>query len=74
MKSYSSVLCVSDKKALRGYSKKQKNAYSAYKFAVMEEDRYLGSVFVTGHGQREVEKKTREAYERCRLLGIGHLC
>jgi hypothetical protein len=49
----------------------QKKALEAYRFAVREEDRYLGSVFVSPSGQRRVEEKTREAYERCKRLGLG---
>ena len=50
----------------------QKQALEAYNFRLREEDRYLGSVFVTPHGQREIEAKTRAAYERCKALGMTH--
>lgn len=49
----------------------QKKALADYRFAVQQEDRYLGSVFVTPSGQRRVEETTREAYERCQRLGLG---
>jgi hypothetical protein len=52
-------------------TREQKEALAAYRFAVREEDRYLGSVFVTPSGQRRVEAKTHEAYERCKRLGLG---
>ncbi len=42
-----------------------------YEFAVSQEDRYLGSVFVTPMGQRNYERKTREAFEACKRLGMG---
>ncbi len=49
----------------------QSKARKAYEFAEQQEDRYLGSVFVTSHGQREYEAKTRAAYEACKRLGMG---
>ena len=49
----------------------QKKALAAYRFAVQEEDRYLGSVFVTPSGQRRHEALVREAYERCKRMGLG---
>ena len=49
----------------------QKKAFDAYKFAVAQEDRYLGSVFVTPIGQRQHEEKVRAAYEACKALGMG---
>ena len=53
-------------------TKDQRKALEAYEFAERQEDRYLGSVFVTAHGQREYEAKTRTAYERCKSLGMDH--
>lgn len=50
----------------------QKQALEAYNFRLREEDRYLGSVFVTAHGQRKIEAETRAAYERCKALGMTH--
>ncbi len=50
----------------------QKKALQAYNFALAQEDRYLGSVFVTPIGQRKVEEKTKEAYENCKRLGMTY--
>ena len=50
----------------------QKAALAAYEYALRQEDRYLGSVFVTPMGQRAIEAKTKAAYERCRSLGMTH--
>ena len=36
----------------------QKKALDAYNFALKQEDRYLGSVFVTAKGQRDHEALT----------------
>jgi hypothetical protein len=46
----------------------QKRALAAYEYALKQEDRYLGSVFVTPSGQRDIEAKTRAAYEACKHL------
>ena len=51
-------------------TKAQKAALRAYEFAVREEERYLGSVFVTPMGQRDKEAKTLAAYEKCLRLGM----
>ena len=48
----------------------QRKALAAYEFALREEDRYLGSVFVNAHGQRAIEAKTRAAYDACKALGM----
>lgn len=53
-------------------TKDQKAALAAYEFALRQEDRYLGSVFVTPMGQREVEAKTAAAYARCKALGMTY--
>lgn len=50
----------------------QMKALKAYNFALAQEDRYLGSVFVTPKGQAEVEEKTRIAYDACKALGMTH--
>jgi hypothetical protein len=50
----------------------QKKALAAYNFALQQEDRYLGSVFVNPSGQREKEAKTKAAYDRCKALGMTH--
>ncbi len=52
----------------------QRKAVDAYEFALREEDRYLGSVFANHLGQADKEAKTKEAYEKAKLLGVGHLC
>jgi len=53
-------------------TKDQRAALAAYEFALRQEDRYLGSVFVTPTGQRQVEAKTAEAYARCKALGMTY--
>jgi hypothetical protein len=53
-------------------TKEQKAALVEYEFRLREEDRYLGSVFANAHGQRQVEEKTRAAYERCKSLGMTY--
>jgi hypothetical protein len=50
----------------------QKRALADYEFRLREEDRYLGSVFWEPQGQRDIEAKTRIAYERCISLGMTH--
>ena len=55
-------------------TKEQKAAVERYEFCLRQEDRYLGSVFVTPVGQRAAEQKTREAYEAAVRLNVGHLC
>jgi len=51
-------------------TKQQRAALAAYEFRLRQEDRYLGSVFVTAHGQREVEAQTQAAYAECKRLGM----
>ena len=53
-------------------TKDQKKALEAYRFAERQEDRYMGSVFVTTVGQRQYEEKTKAAYENCKRLGMDH--
>lgn len=50
----------------------QRKALDNYNYALRQEDRYLGSVFVTPRGQAEIETKTRIAYEACKALGMTH--
>ena len=57
---------------LKRKTSEQKKAFEAYEFALRQEDRYLGSVFVTPQGQRQVEARTRQAYEACKRLGMTH--
>ena len=53
-------------------TKDQRKALKEYNFRVQQEDRYLGSVFVTPFGQRKVEAETRVAYEKCLKLGMTY--
>lgn len=53
-------------------TKRQKEALSKYNYALAQEDRYLGSVFVTAQGQRDKEALTKFAYEACRNIGMTH--
>jgi hypothetical protein len=53
-------------------TKEQVAALKAYEFALRQEDRYLGSVFVTPAGQRDIEAKTAAAYAECKRLGMTH--
>ena len=41
----------------------QKKALERYNHALRQEDRYLGSVFVTPMRQREIEAKTKASYD-----------
>jgi hypothetical protein len=50
----------------------QKQALADYEYRLRQEDRYFGSVFVTPQGQREIEAKTKAAYDRCVSLGMTH--
>lgn len=51
-------------------NKDQRKAIEAYEFAERQEDRYLGSVFVTPAGQRDYEAKTQAAHAECKRLGL----
>ena len=53
-------------------TKEQKAALHEYNFAVAQEDRYLGSVFVNEHGARKHAEKVKVAYERCIALGMDY--
>jgi hypothetical protein len=57
---------------LKRKTPEQKKAFEAYEFALRQEDRYLGSVFVTPQGQRDVEARTKAAYEACKRLGMTY--
>lgn len=46
----------------------QKKALDNYNNALRQEDRYLGSVFVTPSGQRDKEAATKSAYLACTSL------
>ena len=53
-------------------TKAQSAALKAYNYALAQEDRYLGSVFVTPSGQREKEALTKAAHDACVALGMTH--
>ena len=53
-------------------TREQRKALEHYEFCELQEDRYLGSVFVTASGQRDAEARTRAAYEACKALGMTH--
>jgi hypothetical protein len=50
----------------------QKKALKDYNYALAQEDRYLGSVFVVPIKQREMEARTKAAYDKCKALGMTH--
>jgi hypothetical protein len=50
----------------------QRKALKEYNSALAQEDRYLGSVFVTPHGQEKIEAKTKVKYDACKALGMTH--
>jgi hypothetical protein len=58
--------------AKKRLTSEQKQALDAYNYALRQEDRYLGSVFVTPQGQRDIEAKTKVAYDRCKALDMTH--
>jgi hypothetical protein len=49
----------------------QRKALESYKYAERQFDRYMGSVFVNAHGQRQHEDKVSAAYQACKALGMG---
>ena len=49
----------------------QKKALAAYRFALQQEDRYLGSVFANAQGQKRYEALTQAAYQEAKRLGLG---
>ncbi len=51
-------------------TKEQRKALKDYEYCLTQEDRYLGSVFVTSAGTRRIEEKTKAAYDRCKALGM----
>lgn len=50
----------------------QVKAIKAYNYALQQEDRYFGSVFVTAQGARAQYAKTKVAYDACIALGMDH--
>jgi hypothetical protein len=53
-------------------TKEQKQALKAYNYAVQQEDRYMGGVFVSLQGQIDHEEKVKIAYQRCKNLGMTY--
>ncbi len=51
-------------------TKKQREAKKAYEFCERQEDRYMGSVFVTESAAKVYREKTRAAYQACVDLGM----
>ncbi len=49
----------------------QVKALKAYTVAEAQEERYMGSVFVTPAGAARVRKDTQDAYDACKRLGLG---
>ncbi len=56
--------------AIRYQKKIQKRALAEYRFVMEQEDRYLGSVFVTPIGTRDWAAKVKDAEEACRRAGV----
>jgi hypothetical protein len=54
----------------RRFTAAERKAIKDYQFASAQEERYLGSVFVTPIRQREYEARTRAAYEAVKRLGL----
>ena len=50
----------------------QKRALTAYQYAERQFDRYMGSVFVNAHGQRQHEERVDQAYQECKRLGMTY--
>ena len=50
----------------------QKRALAEYRYREQQEDRYLGSVFVTPAGQARKEAETKVAYDACKRLGMTY--
>jgi hypothetical protein len=54
---------------MKRQTKQQSRAEKELRMAISEEDRYMGSVFVTSHGQRQHEERVRLAYAEYRKVG-----
>jgi len=50
-------------------TKEEIKTETALRFALSEEERYMGSVFVTPSGQRKHEERVRQAYADYRRAG-----
>lgn len=57
------------KAATKRQTKEQTKAEKALRFAISEEDRYMGSVFVNPMGARKHEERVRTAYAEYRRVG-----
>jgi dsRNA-specific ribonuclease len=57
---------------MKRLKRNERAALKAYEKALVQEDRYMGSVFVNAEGQRQAEAKTRAAYQACKNLGMDH--
>jgi len=53
-------------------TKAQAEALKKYNYTLAQEERYLGSVFVTPQGQRKHEAATQAAYDSCKALGMTY--
>ena len=72
--SYTAIMMIethNERMHIMRLTKAQREALKAYRFVERQEDRYLGSVFVTPIGQREYEAKKQAAYDACKRLGMG---
>ena len=49
----------------------QRKALAKYRLEADKEEVYLGAVFVKPIRQREIEARTKAAYDRCKALGMG---
>ena len=52
-----------------GQTKEQTKAEKELRFALSEEERYMGSVFVTSFGQRKHEERVATAYASYKRVG-----
>ena len=50
-------------------TKEEIKTETALRFALSEEERYMGSVFVTSSGQRKQEERVRQAYSDYKRAG-----
>jgi len=58
-----------EKKKKPRRSKQLIKAEKALRFALSEQERYMGSVFVNAHGQRKHEERVEQAYADYRRAG-----
>jgi hypothetical protein len=50
-------------------TKEQIKAEKELRFALSEQERYMGSVFVNSYGQRKHEERVEKAYKEYRRVG-----